>query len=64
MNNFKKNEIINEEAPVRGVLDKGLVSKMNLKMQKLRPLTDQSKGYGTQVIVKACRPFDAYPFFR
>lgn len=47
MNNFKKNEIINEEAPVRGVLDKGLVSKLNLKMQKWRPLTAQSKGYGT-----------------
>lgn len=47
MNNLKKNEIINEEASVRGVLDKGLVSKLNLKMQKWRPLTAQSKGYGT-----------------
>lgn len=47
---------IQAEVLVGGVMDQDLDSKLKLKMQTLDCLTGPSKGYGTQVTVKACGP--------
>lgn len=51
----RKCQIIKEKL-FRGVSDKGLDSKLKLKMQTWDSLTGPSKGHGTQVTVKTCWP--------